>query len=1198
MAGEEGWGDYLINLAKTAIAGTGDVGAAMGPTGVLQSPMDYDPRKSAPLGPLIQGLINAPWEGLNNPMMQLAKERRDAVSDAAGVSREPVGFVERAVRAVGLPLPVGVLAKGATAAVTPAVRGAELLAASVAPGTLGTTVGNTAANASAAVALNELGHAVLPALVGSAEASPLDPVAQPTVDASPLDAVAGIPLPTPKPTASPLDGMDFTPPESPLDGGAGVQSEGAKENWKEYVTSGLIGTGIAAAVLAGGAQMLKYVRGPKQAATDGVFTGVPNEIAGATLTGTGARAQSYIQDANRPLIQVYEKINGKAAADEFSALVDTHTGFSAQSIAQEAFLSGKLSDSGVKTLPIGQFLDGVGQLKATNPDAYATVSQALVARTALNDRQIAGTMFPKEVDPRPSLSQFSTDELKQMVKAAEADPMLKQVMRESNVIMHDLLDYQVKKGIVSKADRDKWIGPNGVHADYVPLSASRDLPGMKDRLADKLFGPAEKDLMDQAEFLWHRQYETGKGVQNPRDPFDAIGAYVHKAVTNAEAEVARRTFIKGIWNSKQGKDTIVPTPKGQQGDISFRDYGKEVNVTVRDPYLLHALKFMPDQMRTITAASRRLYEMNATGVLAPAFLPRAMLYDATAAMLLNPRGGLLPDVAAPIRLVKGAGQHFGATMAQDISRSIETMLEHNKGNFYGIPRNTMKAFGAKMADVYDKSYLSMARQYGGLGGRFSAPPVLDPKATLSAAAPNFGREWSTFNPVTRTYQHLLEAAHNGQKLSHIARYYKAGMGDKELMKLVAESKNFIGNFSKRGTATSGPVGHLIHSAPYGNVAIQSLAPFAAAMREHPVKMLSRLSIGVGVPAVGSMLYMSQLSEGHKQHYWNQVDPAIRATHIPVPDLDNPMNTKWIPWLPEPMALFATPLISAINALYDISGNGGTDNIKPIMDALNRVFGVSLPVPLSVGANALGYRVGAGLHNDSASGLPGMQMIPIQDDLTGQAIGGKVAAMIESVLAINGGMFTKMINTWVNSGEQQMPAGKRAKAVTDEFVASQERQFKPVNSLWQSEYALNKQHSFSEPYREMREAMGNIAKVWRVVEQPGVAMKGVPAPVMGSLPTIADPIDRLVLSHLQQADRAVNGKFTPRISAINRQLNGLETDATLSPQDRAKERNTLLLQKQDYERMYVEHLRGIEQVISQKVGQPFKIKDFKADKYAM
>lgn len=710
---------------------------------------------------------------------------------------------------------------------------------------------------------------------------------------------------------------------------------------------------------------------------------------------------------------------------------------------------------------------------ATVGSRRAALDFAIWGADSIDGRAIARAASG-DTTARPSLSSFSDADIEHLRQVAGNDPQLQGLIGRYNQFMTDLIDYAADSGVLTRAHASTL---RATRPNFMPNVLGQvegtNVSEKMSQIAGALWkGVPEADTFQDLPDVFRsaRSVETGGGLQNALDPGTAADIYTHSMMRLVLNNGIRRDFVNSLKMAKQAD------PNSALGK-SFAEVDKAGPNTIRifengvgkfyefDPLVAKSLEFAPFVAKNMVMnAARKSLQFTTTGPLAPLFgVAKTIWWDPLVASVQAPSGrsvSLLDSLSqqtlgVPLRLgafdptavagnVVGAGQDLVARAQLQLSSRIRADLANRSGLFSHFDDATMNHLANRMRQSYESS----ARGILDSRGTFNMGIVEDATTTglerLRSAEAQIKAQLGTGGSAyVRVVGSMIEALHNGSRIRYFNSNYRPGMSDKELRQLVQETRELVGDFSKRGlgrvdgseleasqslSANVGralyrganqldPTRNIVETVPYANTVIQALTRFGSALTDRrtlPVAV-SAITLGAVVPTLGGLVASSNLGPEYLDYYWNKRPGWLRSTsaYFPLPGLP-PEEGIEIPIAPE-VAWISFPVVSAVATLTGLDSprsiTGGFN--QDVVQGLSSLVGFMTPPVVQASANALGHKVELGL-DPSTGSLAAIREIQAEK-VTGAEVGSTPRSLVpanveEMVRALTGTFGTMVLNT--------------------------------------------------------------------------------------------------------------------------------------------------------------------------------------------
>lgn len=636
------------------------------------------------------------------------------------------------------------------------------------------------------------------------------------------------------------------------------------------------------------------------------LVGIKNE---ASELDTGDQLLTRVFDQNLPMKRAMEKVD-PAAAKEVETWLDLSHNSSYAARTQDYILTGRApmlsglreAFTGVRYTKVAPMLDSFA--KELSPQQQKAVGDALVAASELDDRAATGM--------RRAFKDFDDKQLQNIVQIAQQDPVLGKYIHTTKQIYRDLLDMQVRAGLLSKQEQMDWLlkRPN-----YAPLQR---------RTVHEVLSPdATKYSANNPEWYARDADEGVKGGE-AANPILNLPDHIAATIQLAGRNAIRRRVLFDLAKASKGNQPIVRRVKNgvkKENVHTVYDRGEAFHFEVVEPELERALHFYPRATLDGFEQARQVWQNMTTGPWATLFTGfgafRSTIYDTTTGSLLRPKDmglGLVNEMldkmtkgkanigAADLTSFVGAYTGMARQMVDNINQRLMTNFEsalYRNQNQLGLSGQTIKAIADTAARMYESSTLAMLRREGAFSSQLYGTPdptkavvgmeSISPTFTSAqardifdaAGSGNFGLMQQAIaqaqslytqasqNKFAQAYRMLLESAHNGFRYSAAAAN-KNRIPDLEQLAAKVRRISIDPSNYGRGDIPIGSINFDLNKAnslfAYSNISLQSFyeagRKFAS---EGPVHMATNFGAFVA-PLLGyHMLAMATDPEALERH---------------------------------------------------------------------------------------------------------------------------------------------------------------------------------------------------------------------------------------------------------------------------------------------------------------------------------------------
>ena len=720
------------------------------------------------------------------------------------------------------------------------------------------------------------------------------------------------------------------------------------------------------------------------------------------------------------------------------------------------------------TLESGMFIDhpnlhmpSIMQMKeslASLPEALQkTFNDGMFAADELEARRLSKAAFlsGKVTKPLGRLPDDIDDAtLQAMTNALRANPQLAKLEKAYRDVTETLLRYRVDEGTMTPRQAAKLRQDNRF---YMPREAF-EYQGFWQKLKQSLGDPniADEAFYRDAAHFAERNLEGGTTLRNVNEPMTALENYATTVLMDANRNRVQREWIDIMkqmpgWRALNDDprnvgrafkvDASNPKHKNYVNDVktvSIARNGEIEKWHFYDPDVATAMKFFPHYKGGMTHQwlfdkPRRLFQETVTGIGQPFFAAKSVFYDALLAPAIKDRTRALGVIDGILRRTGLGSWHGDPTtlfsavwqVPRDVTaRGLHSLAQMIK-NDIGANATWVQALGPnaqimgqpldviadRMLHYYAKTTRGMLEAYGGYNAGFMTDPSKAYSSLIHKNARRFSnQDIPVVSQLFRAYRGTLEAVHNSTRAAYFAANYKKGMSPDQIRKLVAETRELVGDFSRSG---SGKSYRMIQGAiPYGNVTVQATSRLAQAMKDDFTGTVFGLASSIVLPSVVGTYLMSFTNDEIKK-WWSEQPEWLKVSNIPLPAIgaQGPEDVMLIPVPPELIPIkeigsgvFLELLGKSLDMEFE------TDMSAGVNEALAQFLGLAPPPVLNAMFNVAGTRLdtGAGVQGLMERGDISEAFSPIfQQSITGGEIQPRLEDDLTPVIAE---MFNSLMGT--------------------------------------------------------------------------------------------------------------------------------------------------------------------------------------------
>lgn len=697
-------------------------------------------------------------------------------------------------------------------------------------------------------------------------------------------------------------------------------------------------------------------------------------------------------------------------------------------------------------------------------------------------------------------------------------------------------------------------------------------------------------------------------------PVTAIN-YAEQMLRGSLRNQILKDFAKYIETGKVKIPGIRLTKSVSDKTVAFMDKGKLRFIHIDDDYVRNAALFMPQHVIPVMNAARKWSQFWMTGPGNPWYALKSAYWDITNAPLLkgpNRKLGYIEkalgtgklgiyDPTFLLSVPVGVLRHLKADIASAVQQTFESAM--NVSNLSGRNVGVQRLFGpgatqkiARVAaNAYANSYLKLFESQGGAGYRFGTErDVIKARDIIRKYAPSFYGNSRLASAFVRAYSAVLDAVHNGTKLQYVALNYKSGMTQKELLGLVNEARQLGGgDIARHGAGRV--TGAITSTFNYSNVSLQELYQTGKMLKEHPFYAIPQMMFWPAI-RVALLVRAYQLGQEYVDHYFNDRSPEERVN-----------NMAWYhegkaprAFLPIPVPpIYRVPLAvtdSVVDAIFGFSSGVLRKNpeMARILADMNDTGVVHVPpfgyaqVPGSQRVwDKLSEDVKAGLSSYLGISTPMIVQAPLAlvagkrfnlstdpsqiiTDVKSEQISGSITpkryaddlfganyhASMSSVFAAFYAAMHQSIRdaTLMYKGTDDF--GKALETGIDTFVKKNVGQAPFLGHLIWGETVPDATYNTDRRLvQDKLEAVDKLKQFFARQQAAGVVAKSRPQNLQGfKTEPLTDPVRMQMLSWLVGAVEFATKDSREKIGNSLRQIDSIESDSHLTPQERVKEAN--------------------------------------------
>lgn len=556
-------------------------------------------------------------------------------------------------------------------------------------------------------------------------------------------------------------------------------------------------------------------------------------------------------------------------------------------------------------------------------------------------------------ETRTSFEAFTRVQAQDAVNAASANQNVMRVAKMLQNISHSMLHSAVKGGDITAQEAQDLLNKRPF---YVPLReldtagksfAQRAGTIFKNRLFGKETSPYVMDRIKKA-----RNIDPNQPKVNITDtPVEAMKYAVKDLVRDLNRNQARRDLIDLMRKVDNNSETLVRPYKFNLNNRQVtavtpaqltaiqRSTGLEfprdkfvrvqrngmVEYWEADPAIVKSLQFSPTATVPVFNEFRRLKQTTLTGIGAPAFAAKSLMWDVPLAAITRPKGysfGLVdtylrrlfmnssmingiadtfvdPTVlvqvgmAIPAQLYRRARRAVAKNIAEGVRNQSTIMnaigaLPGGNQMLFKMGEATLAAMDRTAHVIFTKSLPTSMSHVADQASTATSFKTLLPKVNnkvSNTAAFVTAPARSMFNG----YVAMLESIQNASRYAFFMQNYgtlakkyggSTNIPNKDLELLIRATRNLTGDMTRQSSSKF--VQGAASVTPYGNTILQGtrhvLASFTRPDKQGALNWF-RFMTGIGLPAIGMHYLLDQWKDARE--YWDRKTPDfVRMTSLP------------------------------------------------------------------------------------------------------------------------------------------------------------------------------------------------------------------------------------------------------------------------------------------------------------------------------
>lgn len=745
-----------------------------------------------------------------------------------------------------------------------------------------------------------------------------------------------------------------TPVDSDPESGMGGEQLAA-------TVSGVGGLAVAAAVLAGKANKVAT-----KAVLDSIDETVEPPEFKPSLTKS-QRLKSEAVDSSSPLRDTIENaydpnsVEKQNVVDEITRHVTNTANVNLNTAHVNAMDLGVLPGLDRKTVPLRKIQRAMQEF---SPEELEVFDKGMIAKTMLDEHSLklknaedelrdakmglsGGRNSMAEVKAIQSKTQglrsedaslnpsMSVKEGREFAAALDSSPKMAKIESALRQLSSDILDAKVMDGQMTKEKADRL---RGAHPNYMMLQENQQA-GMTEMA--KWWDSIKHSAKGTEEKMWGKirgpvlERSKDADVVNPKGALDSYKQYLYDHIQYTKQNAATRLYTNSLKDTSAWGRSIRPIdsmtldefrqkglPKKAEGNknvFAYTDEGKIHFMEAADPEVVRALQFNAPATAMVGNMMRKWSQQGTTGVLAPAFAPKAALFEDAIARttrkpgrsygvidstlrrmfpnsdalskILDLGGGtpFLPINTSQLQMIHAVFQQIGMRDIESAALRISGDLENQSGFFNllakipGGKATLTKASEAMLRSFNDSTYGAFVRE-GIKQSNLLDDPLKQVREGYTAV--NFAaKARQPLAHMFKQYMNVLEAVHNSSKYAFFAQNYAAirrkygGVAPQhEIDKLVGETRSLSGDMTR---AVGNPYfSKVLSTVPYAQVAVNSTYHLASALKHDSGRVGTRLLMGTIAPKLAAVGLISSIP-GVAEWYWDDIPTWQRMSTMPV-----------------------------------------------------------------------------------------------------------------------------------------------------------------------------------------------------------------------------------------------------------------------------------------------------------------------------
>lgn len=959
-------------------------------------------------------------------------------------------------------------------------------------------------------------------------------------------------------------------------------------------------------------------------------------------------------EQDRPVRNMAEEHLGREYAEQWGFKADAMTNASIQSRVRSFFETGRAPGAPMRSTKLAPLAQAYA--KELSPDEQKTVSDALLAASALDDYKQTGVLaaMTKDAAGNP----IGPKQLEMLVQSVTTNPKLSKYYNSVQKSFDDLAKYRVMRG------RDTMEGYRELRdkrPNYVPFNRNFDPDVPFSLVSQRYSANADQGLGASRNLEEAASVSGSTGIGNPFvSLFDEWANEIRRSELNElRADFLTKMEAAGAKNAKGRKivEAVTPTTKDENVH-TVRVGGRQMNYRVNDPEVARALHFSPRKSVHALEMMRQAQQNLTTGPLATLHnffaITAAPVFDSMAASVLSGKGN---KIGAANRAFIGG--HVGALrylwddMRGNMARTLrDNVIRENSWLKTMVGEKNLANLATQFENAYENSIKADLDAYGITSHTMHGSP--DPSQLMlgmEEIAPDFARATqralrddigdaavagdlgplraalatskSAFaqaktNSIIRAYTSVMEAMHNG------ARYtaYAANKGKQpNLPKLVSDMRRLSADSSKHGASDA--LNIAVGANMYAPIAMQTMFELGRRFRESPSTMLMNTITTSSTAA--ALLYTSLAYDEEALQRHMAKTPSQKATSL---SLFGGMELKLDPI----MRLTLAPILPILDNLSGLNEGNFNPNFVEVMknwldgsapdfdekfekDLELRVKkGLQDNYPISLSSFPIATGIVAAMGVDPGmSRMTGEAVLPRTQELTGMEtdvrrpnalVSAQTENMISAIFSTAGRSTLQMADDAyraLKGGGDNREAMERGLEAWKGHASRSAGILKPIFGEYPSVESASDIN-----YELMKDREPGIEQAIKVynADYRGEGLTGVTNKKAERLPVeenVPKPeIEGTQLAYISEMAQQLNNMFLNKNREVLGRL-GKEVEAFGAQQRTTQKSRTLNINEINKERRYqrmmmLTQTEEYERQISERLGRTFTFEDFNPDEY--